>query len=253
MNDDLQLVREYAARQSEPAFATLVGRYVNLVYSTALRQVRDPHQAEEISQAVFIILARKAGTLGPGTILPSWLHRTAGYAAADALKAGRRRTQRETEAHMQTLLNRGGDAASPSETETWQQIAPLLDQAIAGLGEKDRHAIVLRFFQDKSLGEIGLALGASEEAAKKRVSRALEKLQKYFSKRGVSSTAAMLAGAISANAVSSRAGGASRHHFRRCHYHCRNCRHHHHNYDHSPKNCRDRRADRDHWRGSLCH
>jgi uncharacterized protein (TIGR03435 family) len=194
MNDDMQLVRDYAARQSEPAFATLVGRYVNLVYSTALRQARDPHLAEEITQAVIIILARKAGTLGPDTILPSWLHRTAGYAAADALKAGWRRTQRETEAHMQTLSN-------PPENETWEQIAPLLDQAIAGLGEKDRHAIVLRFFQDKSLNEIGAALGASEDAAKKRVTRALEKLQKFFTKRGIVSTAATLAGAISANAV----------------------------------------------------
>jgi len=194
MNDDMQLVREYAASQSEPAFETLVTRYINLVYSSALRQVRDAQLAEEITQAVFIILARKAGTLGAGTILPSWLHRTAGYAAADVLKAGRRRTLLEQEAYMQTSLNQ-------PENETWEQIAPLLDAAIAGLNEKDRHAIVLRFFQDKSLEEIGVALGASEDAAKKRVSRALDKLQKFFTKRGVSSTAAILAGAISANSV----------------------------------------------------
>jgi RNA polymerase sigma factor (sigma-70 family) len=194
MNDDMDLVREYAAKRSEQAFATLVSRYVNLVYSAALRQTRDPHLAEEITQAVFIILARKAGSLGPGTILPSWLHRTAGFAAADALKIQRRRAQREQEAHMQSLLNE-------SQDDTWQQIAPLLDAAIAGLNEKDRHAIVLRFFQDKSLCEVGAALGASDDAAKVRVNRALEKLRKFFTNRGVHSTTAIIAGAISANSV----------------------------------------------------
>jgi len=194
MNDDMKLVRDYAIHQSELAFTTLVSRYINLVYSTALRQVRDPHLAEEITQVVFIILARKAGSLDADTILPSWLHRTAGFAAADTLKAGWRRMQREQEAHMQSMSDQ-------PENEMWVQIAPLLDQAIASLNEKDRHAVVLRFFQDKSLNEVGAALGASEEAAKKRVNRALEKLRKFFSKRGVDSTTEIIAGAISANSV----------------------------------------------------
>ena len=105
MTDDIELVRDYAARQSEGAFETLVSRYINLVYSSALRQVCDSHLAEEVTQAVFIILARKAGSLGPKTILPSWLHRTACYAAADALKRQRRRAIREQEALMQSLSN----------------------------------------------------------------------------------------------------------------------------------------------------
>ena len=197
MTDDMELVRDYAAHQSEPAFETLVARYVNLVYSAGLRQVGDPHLAEEVTQAVFIILARKAGSLGPKTILPSWLHRAAGFVAADALKTRRRRARREQEAHMQSLLNE----PSPGTDEAWLQIAPLLDTAIAGLNEKDRHVIVLRFFENHSLAEVGRALGANEDAARMRVNRALEKLHRYFSKRGVSSTTAIIAGAISANSV----------------------------------------------------
>jgi RNA polymerase sigma factor (sigma-70 family) len=204
MNDDMELLRDYAVRKSDQAFETLVSRYVNLVYSAALRQVRDPHLAKEITQVVFIILARKADSLGAKTILPSWLHRTAGFTAADALKIQRRRAHREQEAYMQTILNEPeNDLLHQSEAtaEAWQQIAPLLDTAIAGLNEKDRHAVVLRFFQNKNLNEIGVALGASEDAAKMRVNRALEKLRQFFVKRGITSTTATLAGAISANSV----------------------------------------------------
>jgi uncharacterized protein (TIGR03435 family) len=194
MNQDMELLREYVSRQSEPAFETLVARYVNLVYSTAVRQMRDPHLAQEITQAVFIILARKAPTLGPDTIIPSWLHRTTVYAAADCLKSRRRRAQREQEAHMQSL-------GETSEDSTWVQIAPLLDNAIAALGEKDRQALVLRYFQDKSMQEVGALLGASESAAKMRVNRALEKLRRFFLKRGIASRTAVIAGLISANSV----------------------------------------------------
>ena len=204
MNDDLTLLREYARRNSEEAFAALVSRHVNLVYSVALRQVRNPHLAEEITQAVFIILARKAGSLGPKTILSGWLCRTARYASANALTIQRRRQHREQEAFMQSQVDQLQDdlsRRSEAEAETWIKIAPLLDGALEQLGQKDHDAVVLRFFEGRNFKEVGAALGASEDAAKMRVSRALEKLRKFFTKRGVSSTTAIIAGTISANSV----------------------------------------------------
>ena len=194
MTDDMDLVREYARHNSEEAFATLVSRHINLVFSVALRHVRDVHLAEEVTQAAFIILARKAESLGPKTILPGWLCRTARYVSARALTMQQRRLIREQEAYMQSVLNQPESAA-------WTQIAPLLDAALAQLGEKDHDAIVLRFFQNKNLNEIGAALGASEDAAKKRVGRALEKLRKFFAKHGVVSTTGIIAGAVSANSI----------------------------------------------------
>ena len=192
--DDMELVGEYARHSSEEAFATLVSRYVNLVYSVALRQVGDAHLAEEITQVVFILLARKAASLGPKTILPGWLCRTARHASDNALKIQRRRQHREQEAYMQSLV-------TESESDHWAQIAPLLSAAMAELGEKDHDAIVLRFFNGRSFKEVGQSFGASEEAAKKRVNRALEKLRAFFEKRGVSSTVAIIGGALSANSV----------------------------------------------------
>jgi len=205
MNDDMLLLRDYARNHSEDAFATLVSRYVNLVYSVALRQVGDPLLAEEITQAVFVILARKADSLGDKTILSGWLCRTARYASANALTIQRRRQRREHEAFMQSQFTQS-PSGPPGQSEavageTWRQIAPLLDHAMEQLGRKDHDAVVLRFFEGHNFRDVGVALGASESAAKMRVHRALEKLRKFFTKRGVRSTAAIIAGAISAHSI----------------------------------------------------
>jgi len=194
ISDDMALVREFAASQSEPAFAALVQRHLGLVHSAALRQVGDADLAKEIAQAVFIILARKAPALGPKTVLSAWLYRTTRYAAADALKARRRRQAREQEAYMQSTLNQ-------PDVDTWAQVAPLLDDAMAQLGETDRAALVLRYFENKTMGEIAVALRMQEAAAQKRVARALEKLRALFGKRGVTLSATIIAGAVAANSV----------------------------------------------------
>jgi RNA polymerase sigma factor (sigma-70 family) len=212
-SDDIALLKAYVEGHSEPAFTALVERHVNLVYSAALRGVGNPQAAEEIAQAVFMILARKAKSLAGGwpqrlvaavrfrgdggvaaTSLSGWLYQTARLTAANYLRGEIRRQKREQEAQMQTILNE-------PEPEAWPQIAPLLDDAMGRLGEKDRNAIVLRFFENKNLREVGAALGASEDAAKMRVNRALEKLRNFLAKHGVIHSNLAIAAAVSAHSV----------------------------------------------------
>jgi uncharacterized protein (TIGR03435 family) len=193
--DDISLLREFAEADSEPAFTELVSRHLNLVYSAALRSTGNPHAAQEISQAVFILLARKAKGFSAKVVLSGWLYQTTRLTAANWLRGEIRRQKREEEAYMQSTLN------EPAP-ETWPQIAPLLEDAMGRLGQRDRDAIVLRYFENKSLVEVGAAIGASEDAAKMRVNRALEKLRNIFAKHGADlTTAAGIAEAISANSV----------------------------------------------------
>src|ERR1041385_640854 len=192
--DDAELLSAYASQHSEEAFSVLAERYVALVYSAAWRQVQNPHLAQEVTQAVFIILASKAAALSQRTVLSGWLCRTAHLVACNALKTEHRRQHREQEAHMQSLLNQPG-------ADAWAQMAPLLDEAVAQLSDTDRNAVVLRFYQQKPLNEVANILGVDPDAAQKRVSRAVDRLRKFFSQRGVTLTATALRATITANSV----------------------------------------------------
>jgi RNA polymerase sigma factor (sigma-70 family) len=198
--DDMALLKEYAEDHSEPAFAALVSRHVNLVYSVALRHVGNPHMAEEITQNVFIILAQKAKSLDPKTILSGWLCRTARYVSANALQVQCRRQRHEQEAQM-------GSTLEESESDLWNQISPLLDDALDCLGEKEYHAIVLRFFEGKEFKQVGAAMATTEDAARMRVNRGLEKLRTFFHKRGVALPGGALATALAANCVQTAPAG----------------------------------------------
>ena len=193
-SQDTELLRQFVRENSDEAFAALVSRHLNLVYSAALRKTGSPVAAEEVTQAVFVILARKANGLLQHTALSGWLYQAARLTAANFLRTEIRRARREQEAYMQSLANQ-------TEPEIWPQIMPLLEDAMGRLGEKDRNALALRFFEGKSFQEIGTAFGVSENAARKRTNHALEKLRTYFSQSGVTSTTETIAEAISARSV----------------------------------------------------
>ena len=195
MPDDRQLLERYIQSHSETAFGELVSRYVNLVYSTALRRTDyDPHLAQDVAQLVFTDLARKAPSLSRDVVLAGWLHRATRYSASQLMRSDRRRRLREQEAAAMSALE--------SETKTdWHAIRLELDEALDKLSQTDRDAILLRFFEQRSLAEIGSALGTNEDTARKRVNRALEKLRAVLVRKGLTTTAATLSAAISTHAV----------------------------------------------------
>jgi RNA polymerase sigma factor (sigma-70 family) len=188
---------EFAQTRSPQAFAGIVQSYVDLVYSTARRITRDSHLAEDVTQAVFIVLARRAKTIDP-RYLAGWLVNTARLASRDALRAVNRRRKHET-----------GAAAMRSEIQTGDettadQITPLLDESLARLSEADRSAIVIRFLQGRSFSDVGQMLGITDEAARKRVDRAVEKLRGHLFRQGITATT----GGLAINLAAHQAGTA---------------------------------------------
>jgi RNA polymerase sigma factor (sigma-70 family) len=198
MTESEKLLADYVTRGSEEAFRELVARYVNLVYSTALRLVAgDTHRAQDIAQTVFANLARnaRARSLPTNVMLGGWLHRDTCFVAAKLMRSERRRQFRERRAME---MNAGTDHTPTNMAE----LAPVLDQAIDRLGAKDRTAILLRFFEQRDLRGVGAALGISENAAQKRLSRALDQLRFLLKARGVTLSATALASLLAADAVS---------------------------------------------------
>lgn len=190
MNDDAELLRRYATENSQPAFAELVRRHVDLVFSVALHKVgRDAHAAQDVAQAVFLALARQARALTGRRSVTGWLYLTTQNQAAQFVRAERRRQNREIRAHAMNEILNTPDIA-------WEAIRPILDDTLRELNEPDREAILLRYFEGQPFSSIGRTLQVSEDAARMRVDRAIEKLRTLLARRGVSSTAAALAGVL---------------------------------------------------------
>ena len=186
MNDDAALLRRYVEQDSESAFTELVRRHTDLVYGAALRRTNgDAHLAADVSQQVFTALARNARKLFGHTVLAAWLHAATRNAALNMIISEQRRKARETETMHAGMI-------TPETAPDWEQLRPLLDGAIDELTEADRGAVVLRFLEKRPFAEIGRALGISEDAARMRTERALEKLRGGLSRRGITSTATAL-------------------------------------------------------------
>jgi len=201
MTDSHKLLRDYAETGSESAFRELVMRYIDLVYSAAVRLMQgDTHRAEDVAQTVFTDLARTAATLSPNVMLGGWLHRRAWHVAAAVLRSERRRRLRERQAAEMNELQDYSEA-------NLALIAPILDEAINQLGAEDRTAILLRFFERNDFRAIGQALRTNEDAAQKRVTRALEKLHLLLKRRGVAFSTAALGTALATEAVSAAPAG----------------------------------------------
>jgi len=196
---DSELLRHYVRDQSESAFTELVARHINLVHTAALRQVNgNAHLAEDVTQSVFTDLARKADRLLSHSSLTGWLYTSTRFVAANARRTESRRSHREQKAHaMNTILD------IPESRPDWSHLSPLLDEAMHTLDEVEREAVLLRHFENCSYADVGAKTGLTENAARKRVDHALEKLHTLLTKQGVTLTAMALAGLLGANAVAS--------------------------------------------------
>jgi RNA polymerase sigma factor (sigma-70 family) len=177
---DLDLLREYARTHADAPFAELVRRHIHWVHSAALRQVVDANLAEDVTQSVFIALSRKAGSLQRRRALHAWLFRATRYASATALRSERRRKH-----HEQRAAAMRSEFAASSAQPKWEELDPLLDQLVARLSRRDQQLVLLRFYQQMTFSGVATVLGISEDAAKKRCERTVEKLRNAFARRGV--------------------------------------------------------------------
>ena len=201
VTDNATWLRDYAETGSEQAFGQLVNRHFDVVYSTALRMVcGDTHLAQDVAQMVFTDLARQAKRLPRGLVLGGWLYRHTWFTAAKAIRAERRRRMRESRAVEMKEQNESPD-------EIWHQIAPVLEEAMGHLSTRERNAVVLRFFEHQPFRAMGGALGTTEDGARRRVDRALEKLRRFFAGRGVSLSLTALASLLGGQAVTSAPAG----------------------------------------------
>ena len=193
------MIQTLSIPASSNALSELIEQQLDFVYSAALRQVRDPHLAEDVTQAVFILLWKKFPTLKPGTIIEGWLYEATRYASKSAMRSQRRREHHERLAGQREMPQ--------NDHSAWEQMAPMLDEAMAGLGKTERDAVLLRYFRQKSFEEVAQSIGATEPATRKRVSRAVEKLRAFFARRGVTSSADVIASAIGLGAIRSAPPG----------------------------------------------
>ena len=203
MTDDAELLSRYATEQSEAAFAELTRRHVDLVHSAALRLMNgDLHAAQDVTQQVFTEVARQAKRLARHPALIGWLYTTTRLMALRMNRTEQRRQAREQEANMMNQLLH--DDTPPAD---WNRLGPVIEDAMHELDDEDRHAVLLRYFQNKSHHEVGAALNLTENAARMRVDRALDKLRGKLARHGITTTAAALAAVVTANAVQAAPAG----------------------------------------------
>ena len=203
MDEDSELLQQYTETRSEAAFSTLVQRHLPLVYSAALRETGgDTHQAQDITQTVFTLLARKATKLHQHPALCGWLYTTTHYIAAKSRQTELRRLRREQEAHAMEIHEE-----NPTSTDCWERVKPVIDELMIQLKEADRTAVLLRYFDNRPFREIGAHLGLSENAVRMRLERALNSLRIALARRGITTTAAALGAALSSHAVTAPPAG----------------------------------------------
>jgi RNA polymerase sigma factor (sigma-70 family) len=204
MNEDRQLLAEFCAGGSERAFREIVERNLPLVYGTAMRLLNgDSHLAEDVAQAVFSNLARKARSLPREIVLAGWLHRDTRFTALEVLRKERRRKVRELEAAAMH------EAESEAHPIVWSSIQPILDALLDELDDEDRHALLLRFLERRPLLAVGKALGITEDTARKRVRRALEKLRRSLIARGITTTGGALGAVLTSRGAEAVPAGLS--------------------------------------------